>query len=356
MQAFRNTESQKSLKKAPLKKVEEQVIVITGATSGIGLATARRAAERGARLVLAARNAEALDSIVQELSRAGHEALAVAADVGDREQVERIAQAAIARFGGFDTWVNNAGVSIYGKAEDVPVEDQRRLFDTNYWGVVHGSLAAVAHLKERGGTLINIGSEVSDAPVPLQSAYSASKHAVRGFTDALRTELEHDSAPVRVTLIKPAAVDTMFIEHSKNYMDVEPRLPSPIYPPEVVADAILFAAEHPKRDIFIGSAAKAISMSARYAPRLTDKLMQAMFKSQRSDKPARDRSRNSLYAPQQDLQERGQRDTSVRSTSLYTAASTHPKTTGMVLLGVGLALAALMQVRRTGPARPFRLG
>ena len=146
--------------KRRLKKVSEQVIVITGASSGIGLATARRAARQGARLVLASRNREALDDLVRELQAAGCQAIRVVADVGRREDVQGLAHAAIERFGGFDTWVNNAGVSIYGPIRETTLEDQRRLFETNYWGVVNGSLVASEHLRERpgGGAIINVGS------------------------------------------------------------------------------------------------------------------------------------------------------------------------------------------------------
>jgi short-subunit dehydrogenase len=243
-----------------LRKIDEQVMVITGATSGIGLTTARMAAEQGARLVLAARNGEALDQLASELRRQGCKVATVAADVGKPEDVERIGQAAMERFGRIDTWVNNAGISIFGRNEDVPLEDMQRLFQTNYWGVVHGSLEAVKHMKTRGGgAIINLGSELSDRSVPLQGLYAASKHAVKAFTDALRMELEKEGAPMSVTLIKPAAIDTMFAVHAKNYMEKEPALPPPIYAPEIVAKAILYAAQHPKRDVFVGGASKAIS-------------------------------------------------------------------------------------------------
>jgi len=186
-----------------LKQLADQVMVITGASSGIGLVTARMAAERGAKLVLAARSEVALRQLTEEIERSGGQAVFVVADVGEREQVRAIAQAADAAFGGFDTWVNNAGISIYGTLEVVPIDEMRRLFETNLWGVVYGSLEAAAHLKERGGALINVGSALSDRAVPLQGIYAASKHAVKGFTDALRMELEKAGAPVSVTLIKP---------------------------------------------------------------------------------------------------------------------------------------------------------
>jgi len=169
-----------------LKPVSEQVIVITGASSGIGLATARAACEQGARVVLAARNGEALAKIEQELTAAGGQAAHVVCDVADRSAVERVARTAVQRFGGFDTWVNNAGVGLWARLEDVTEADARRLFDTNFWGLVHGCQVALPTLKARGGALINVGSELSDVAVPIQGIYVASKHAVKGYTDALR--------------------------------------------------------------------------------------------------------------------------------------------------------------------------
>jgi short-subunit dehydrogenase len=339
--------------KIRLKKITEQVIVITGATSGIGLTTARQAAQRGAKLVLVARNEDALRQLTFELSKKGCEAIHVVADVGIEEDVRRVANSAIQRFGGFDTWVNNAGISIFGRNEDVSLDDQRRLFQTNFWGVVYGSLVATEHLKKHGGALINLGSEVSDCAVPLQGMYSASKHAVKGFTDSLRLELAAENAPVAVTLIKPAAVDTMFVAHAKNYLEVEPRLPPPVYAPEIVAEAILYAAEHVKRDIFVGGAAKLMSSSAHYAPRMLDSYMRRfLFKQQKSGMPARDRSHNSLYNSGSDLQERqGYDGRHVFESSLYTAAEIHPKTTvTALLLGAGLAMLALWRVRERRPA------
>src|SRR4051794_15674198 len=254
-----------------LKPLDQQVIVITGASSGIGLATALAAAEQGAKLVLAARAGQALDEICQRIKADGGQAIYVVADVGKREQVEHVAETAIQKFGRIDTWINDAGVAIYGRLDEVSDEDNRRLFDTNFWGVIYGSLAALPHLKRQGGALINVGSEVSDAVVPLQGMYSASKHAVKGFTDALRIEIKHDDVPVAVTLIQPGATDTPFPQHARNYMEREPALPTPLDDPFDVANAILGAATHERRSIKVSAAAKLNTSMAKFAPKLADK-------------------------------------------------------------------------------------
>lgn len=331
-----------------LKKLGEQTIVITGASSGIGLTTARLAARAGARLVLAARNAEALQQLTSELGVAGAQAIYVIADVGHVQDVENIARAAIERFGGFDTWINNAGVSIYGRIADVPLEDHRRLFETNFWGVVHGSLTAIRHLRERGGALINVGSEVSEVAIPLQGMYSASKHAVKGFTDALRVEAEAEGAPISVTLVKPAGIDTQFVKHAKNYMDHEAKLPAPVYAPEVVAEAILFAAEHRRRDVFVGGAAKLSAAAAYHAPRLVDRyLARFMFGQQQRSTPPRPREDNALYQPSTGLAQSEGQPGRVFKRSWYTRAALRPGATMGLLAAAGFTIAAMIQLRRS---------
>lgn len=332
-----------------LKRLQEQVIVITGASSGIGLVTARMAAKRGARVVLTARNQEALRRLAQEIEGHGHPGAAafVAGDVGEEAALRRVADEAIRRFGRIDTWVNGAGVSIYGRVIDVSLEDQRRLFETNFWGVVNGSRVAVEHLRKEGGALINIGSTLSDRAIPLQGVYSASKHAVKAYTDALRMEVEHDGWPIAVTLIKPYAIDTPYIEHAKNYLGNEPTYPPPVYAPEVVAETILHCAEHPVRDVYAGGSAKVMSALGRWAPRLTDKLMESLFDIQQSDRPQQDRTTNSLYGPGTALKERSGRIPYVAESSLYTQAALHPVLAGALVAFAGLMLASWL---RQGPA------
>ena len=268
-----------------LKPLDQQVIVITGPSSGIGLATALTAAGKGAKLVLTSRSENVLQELVNQIQLAGGEAVEVVADVGRRVDMDRVADAAIARFGRIDTWINNAGNSIYGRLDEVSEQDNRRLFDTNFWGVVNGSFAALPHLRRNGGALINVGSEVSEAVVPLQGMYSASKHAVKGFTDALRVELLDEKAPVSVTLIQPTAVNTPFPEHAKNYMPKEPKLPTPQIDPRQVAEAILEAASKATRDVKVGMIAKLNTATAKLAPRLGDWMASKQATRQNYDAP-----------------------------------------------------------------------
>jgi short-subunit dehydrogenase len=316
--------------------------VLTGASSGIGLVTARMAAKQGAKLVLAARNEDALRQLVEQIRGNGGQAIYVVADVGKEEDVNRIAEMAIAEFGGFDTWVNNAGVSIFGRCMEVSIPDMQRMFDTNFWGVVYGSRAAVNHFKQHqnsGGALINVGSFLGDRAVAVQSTYSASKHALHGWTDALRTELEADKLPVSVTLIHRGRIDTPYNEHARSYMPKQPAHRGMIYPPEAVAEAILYSAEHPKRDMYVGFQAKLLAMVAGISPRLTDKLIEFWaFPSQQSDRPSRDREDNALYHAGYGMHERGTHQGWIRSGSWYVKAEKNSAFTTIAVLSVGATI------------------
>ena len=272
---------------ASLKPLNEQVIVITGASSGIGLCTAESAAKQGAKVVLGARSGDTLEEVVGRITAAGGQAVSAVCDVSDRAQVQKLADRAIERFGRIDTWVNNAGLAIYGRLDEVSDADSRRLFDINFWGVVYGSLVALPYLRRQGGgALINVGSEVSEAVVPILGMYSASKHAVKGFTDALRIEQERvDKAPISVTLIQPTAVDTPFDQHGRNYMDKEANLPTPQLDPQEVADAILKAATKPTRDIRVGSMSKINTFVAKNLPGIADRMTAKQIPELQRDEP-----------------------------------------------------------------------
>jgi short-subunit dehydrogenase len=305
-----------------LKKLHDQTIVITGASSGIGLTTARLAAQRGAKVVLSSRNEADLRRVTTEITANGGRATFVVADVANPDEVDAIATAALREFGSIDTWVNNAGISIFGKLDDVPLEDKRRLFDVNFWGVVHGCRTALRHMRQNGGVLINIGSVVSDVAVPLQGIYSASKHAVMGYTNALRLELEHDKLPIAVSLIKPAAIDTPYLEHARNYMDAAPSFPPPVYAPEIVAQAILHCAERPRREVTVGGGGRMMTLLGAAAPRFMDKYMERAMFTQQKDYEARNRTMDSLYAPKRDGRATGPYDGYVMQSSAYTRGVT----------------------------------
>lgn len=329
--------------KTTLKKVSEQVIVITGATSGIGLVTARMAAQQGAKLVLAARSTGALHQLCDEINHAGGQAIGVVADVSRQADVHGIAQAASERFGGFDTWVNNAGVSIFGKLEQVPIEDMRKLFETNFWGLIYGSMEAAQHLKFKGGAIINLGSILSDVTAILQTIYSASKHAVKGFTDGLRMELEMDGAPVSVTLIQPSAIDTPYTLNGKNYMDRAAKHAPPAYAPETVARAILHCCATPERAVVVGGGGRAFIGMEHWTPGLLDQFMEKAFsKQEKADYAPRPRNENGLDHASGALQERGNYPGHTRETSFYTSAVTagSPAVRTAIIAGAGVALAA----------------
>ena len=327
---------------ARLLPIQEQVIVITGASSGIGLVTAKQAAQLGACVVLAARNEHDLRQAVEQIRRTGGRASYAVADVADSQQVDAIGEAAVREFGRIDTWVNNAAVSMYGRIMELSIEDMRQQMDVNYWGQVYGSRTAVRHLRQRGGALINVGSALCDRAIPLQGNYCAAKHALKAFTDALRMELEQEGVPISVTLVKPASIDTPFFEKAKTYLGVEPQPVPPVYAPEVVSEVILAAAQRPLRELIAGGSGAKLS-AARFAPRLADLYMERWtFDSQKTDKPAIGRPDN-LYAPvPDDGGERGRNWAGhTRASSVYTEAVLHPRAATAIGLGlVALATAA----------------
>jgi NAD(P)-dependent dehydrogenase (short-subunit alcohol dehydrogenase family) len=283
--------------KPALKPVSDQVMVITGASSGIGLVTAQKAARLGARVVLAARHEADLRQAVDDIRAHGGRAIYVVADVADQGQVESIATAAAGEFGGIDTWINNAAVSMYGVVMELSTEEMRRQFDVNYWGQVYGCRAAVPHLRRAGGAIINVGSALCDRAIPLQGNYCAAKHALRAFTETLRMELEAEGAPISVTLIKPASIDTPFFEKARTRFDVEPQPVPPVYAPELVADAILRCSVHPARDVIVGGSGKLLS-AASLAPRVADRYMEArLFEAQQTEIPVGEGRRDNLFSP-----------------------------------------------------------
>ena len=335
------------------RPVNEQVVVITGASSGIGRETALEFGKCGASVVLAARNETALNEVAGEIELAGGKAHAVVTDVAEWPQVEHLAQEAVTRFGRIDTWVNDAAVAEYATVEEMSIEEIDRIIQVNLLGTIYGMKAALPHLKqEDSGTIINVSSVLGARAVPLQAAYTAAKFGVRGFADSMRMELEHEGSNVHITTILPSSINTPFFDHARSKMGAEPKPIPPIYEPSAVAEAILFAAENPRREIVIGAAGKMMTMMQRISPSFTDRYMLIggqMFKQQKSDRP--NGHQDNLFTPSQGMGsstgEFGGRMT--QSRSLYTHfLGLHPNRGRAALAaGAGGVLGAVALKRRT---------
>lgn len=315
--------------------------MITGASSGIGLETARRAVKNGARVLLVSRNAEVLAQIVGEMENEAGAADYFAADVGNPEVMQAAAARAVARFGRIDTWINCAGVAIYARLKDTPFDEHERLFRTNYFGVVNGAQAALPHLERSGGTLITVASIAADVPSPLLGAYSASKHAVKAYVESLRIELTIDKSPVRVTLVKPSGIDTPIGQHAANHMGAEALIPPPVYDPGIAAETILHLIEHPRREITIGGVGRANVLLGQHFPRALQHLSR-FFVPMLTDTKRPPTPGDNLNQPGNDGRVRSGVEHG-RPFSLYTMAARHR---GAAALALGTAAAAAMALRR----------
>lgn len=331
-------------------QLNDQVVVITGASQGIGRETALQMARRGASLVLAARNEEALTQLVQQVERIGGQAEAVVTDVADYAQVERLGQRAMERFGRIDTWVNNAAVSIYATVEELTPDEMERLVRVNLLGQMYGCKVAVAHMKPRhAGTIVNVGSALSERAIPLQSAYVATKHGVQGFSEALRLELQHEDAGIDVVVILPSSINTPLFNFARSKLGVQPMPVPPVYEPRVVASAICHAAENGGREIVAGGWGKLLILAQRLSPSLLDRYMLQNGRSIEQQKTKRpDDHRDNLFeastGPGSTTGEFGEAS---KSSSLYTTIfELHPNAK-RVALGAAL-LTALVTVRRIG--------
>jgi NAD(P)-dependent dehydrogenase (short-subunit alcohol dehydrogenase family) len=332
-----------------LKSLDQQVVVIVGASSGIGRESAARFAARGAEVVVAARSEPGLISLVAEIVAHGGQATYVVCDVADPEQVQNVARVAEETYGRIDTWVNVAATSVYAKFEDTTPEEFRRVTEINYLGQVHGALAALPALRRAGGgALIAVSSVEAIVSLPLHAAYSASKHAVEGAMDALRRELIAEKVPISVSSVKPGTINTPFFNNALNKMDVKPKGPPPVYQPGVVADCILYAAEHPVRDLYAGGGGRQMVLSQLTMPRQVDLVLGRLgIWSERTKEPAPKGSPGNLYAPRtEDNRTEGDFSGRAKSFSLYTWARLHPPA---ALAGTALT-AGLVQLVRAGRA------
>lgn len=328
-----------------LKPLKDQVLVITGASSGIGLVTARTAARAGAAVLMVARSEDVLRRLVAELQAEGCRVEAKAADVGDAAGVEAAAAYAVEVFGRIDTWVNDAGSVIYGKVLDVPLDEQEHLFRTNYFGVVNGCVAAVPRLKA-GGALITVGSLASDMPAPPLGIYSATKHAAKAYIACLRMELQADKLPISVTLVKPSGIDTPIGQHAENHgSDGEAQIPPPIYDPQLVADAILDCAVNPRREITVGGLGRAQVLFSQHFPALFEWLAPRGAKAAYAPNTPQPKPSNLKWGVGAGRERSGEHP-HARKTSLYTTAMERPKTAAAIGAGVIGVAVALLFARR----------
>lgn len=331
-----------------LKPINEQVVVVMGASSGIGRQAALQFARAGARVVVSSRSAEGLGSLVGEIQRENGRAIAQVADVTDINQVRAVAERAMSEYGHLDTWVHAAAVSVYGLFEDLRPEEFRRVIDVNLNGQAHGAMVALPYLKREGrGALIHVSSVNAKRSFPLLSAYSASKHGIDGFLESLRVELMHEHVPISVTQVMPASINTPLFNHALTRLGVKPAPLPPVYEARTVAKVILYAAEHPSRDLVAGGAGKLLLALQKLSPRLTDLLLAAGgFDMQRTHEPKSEHAPNNLFAPMPHYTRVGGDVGQLSFThSAYNWLETHPTVRRAALAG-GLIAAGAVAMRR----------
>jgi len=329
-----------------LKPVREQVVVLMGASSGIGRETSLRFAKSGAKVVVAARSEAGLRSLEDEIRELGGEVTTTVAEVSEFEQVEAVAQRAVEEYGRLDTWVHLAAIGLFAPFDQTRPEEFRRVVDVDLMGQVYGAMAALPRIKHEGrGALVHISSVVGKRSAPLQSAYSASKHGIDGFLESLRVELLQEGwNSIGVTNVMPAAINTPFFVKARTKLGVKPKGFPPTYQPGVVADAILYSAEKAPRDIVAGGAAKGMLLTQRLSPRLMDALMvRGGFGSQMTDEPKSTADPDGLFAPMkgQDRAE-GEFGYQTVARSHLTWLDTHPELKwSLGLVGAAVTLSAL---------------
>ena len=275
------------------------VVVITGASAGVGRAVAVAFGRDGWHVALIARGRERLASAAREVEKAGGKALVIAADVADADAMEAAADQVVAAWGRIDVWINNAMASVFGPASALSSDEIRRVTDVTYLGQVHGTLAALRHMQKTDeGTIVQIGSALSYRSIPLQSAYCAAKFAVRGFTDSLRSELQHEGSRIRLTMVQLPAVDTPQFDWVRSHLPEELQPVPPIHEPEAVAEAIVRAARNAPREMWVGSPTIQAILGTMVAPRFLDRMMaRRAWEGQMTGKPARPREGNLFDTP-----------------------------------------------------------
>jgi NADP-dependent 3-hydroxy acid dehydrogenase YdfG len=335
----------------PASRLSRRVVVVTGASSGVGRAAVRAFGRAGARVGLIARGRDGLRAAAQEIRRAGGEALELPLELSDARAVEAAAERIVDKWETIDVWVNNAMVSVFSPISGTTAEEYRRVTEVNYLGTVYGTLAALKHMRRQGtGTIIQVGSALAYRSIPLQSAYCASKAAIRGFTDSLRSELIREKSAIRVTMLQLPAVNTPQFEVVRNKLGKHAHPVPPLYQPELIARAILHAAEHPRREMWIGWPTLEAMLGQRVIPGLLDRhLATHAWESQTTDMLPPTQQDNVFAALPGDRGARGPFDDEAHSFSPMLWADMHRKTLMLLLAaagGVAIGAAASRRLER----------
>jgi NAD(P)-dependent dehydrogenase (short-subunit alcohol dehydrogenase family) len=331
-----------------LDSLQDKIVIITGASSGIGKLTAEEFLKRGAKVVLAARSIEEMRQHLKHLNVGEDRALAVETDVSDHAQVAALSQLAIAHFGGLDIWVNNAGISIYGRFEEITPDEMGRLLDVDLKGTMYGSYEAIRIFKAQGhGNLINVSSVLGKAAVPLQSAYVAAKHGIVGFSESLREELIHDGQfdRISVSLVLPSSMDTPLFRHARSKEGLQPQPLSPVYDPKVTADAIIRCAMNPVPEVAAGGAGRFFIQLSRFLPGVAEQYMaKTAVRQQLLDMPKPEVGDDNLYAPMPGTQDiRGGIGTT--GEHVREAMTQHPIRVGLSIAIPAMLLALFLRQR-----------
>lgn len=326
--------------------MSREVVVITGATAGVGRATARLFAERGARIGLLARGTTGLQATRDEVEARGGDALPIPTDVSDPEQVEAAAAKVEAAFSPIDIWVNNAMLSVFAPFTDLEPDEYRRVTEVTYLGYVHGTRAALRRMMPRDhGSIIFVGSPLAYRGIPLQSAYCGAKHGVRGFFESLRSEMSHRGSSVQLTMVHLPAMNTPQFEWSRNRMDQKPQPVPPLYQPEVAANAIRWAADHEAREVCVGWPTVQAIYGGTLFPGLADRYLAAYgYEAQMRDEPSQKNAPENLWEPvEEDKGAHGVFDERARDWSLQWWAFRNKR--WLLAAGIGLlaGLAGLLK-------------
>jgi NAD(P)-dependent dehydrogenase (short-subunit alcohol dehydrogenase family) len=332
------------------------VVVVTGATAGVGRATAVAFAREGARVGLVARGGDGLEGARQEVEAAGGEALVLPADVSNAEEVETAAGLAERELGPIDIWVNNAMVTVFSFFADLAPEEFRRVTEVTYLGTVHGTMAALRRMRPRDrGTIVQVGSALAYRGIPLQAAYCGAKHAVKGFTESLRTELLHEGSAVRVTMVHLPALNTPQFDRGRTHLPWQPQPVPPIYQPELAAEAVLLSVRTGRRELYVGWPTVATVLGNKLAPGAMDRYLAATgIESQHTDEPADPERPDNLYAPLPgDPGTHGRFDAEAHDGSVELLPSEHRAASSLALLGaVALGASAVRRGRRRARRGP----